>query len=398
MSTINKINKNDCVGCGSCLNACPSQAISLSQDYYGFYYPQIDNMHCVECGVCLKSCPISECHYNEIKAVYAVSMKDNNIKRNSSSGGAFYWIASYFIENGGVVYGATFDSNDRCVKHIRVETKKQLCRLQNSKYVQSYIGHTYLQAKNDLLDGRLVLFSGTPCQVAGINAFLGHQCEKLFTCDILCYGVPSPLVLEKYLNETVGNKHITSLNMRDKTSGWSQYSMRISLDGKDYIKGKYEDLYHLGFQSHIFYRDSCYSCKFRRKERIGDFTLGDFWDFKESFKRNSIVNDGTGISFVAINTEKAESVFKKLDKELVVLEKRTVDENKDNYGFCRNMDISPHREEFFDRLNEGTYSEAIAPYITSEKLHSTSKMRKLYRRLKQNYHFRMLLYRVGVKL
>lgn len=396
--SIKEIKQSECFGCGACYNICPHQAIRYTADDCGFYQPVIDDRLCIECGLCLESCPVQSQVFHDMRYVYAVSLKDNHIKKNSSSGGAFYWIASYFIENGGVVYGATFDSNDRCVKHIRVESKEQLSRLQNSKYVQSYIGDTYLQAKNDLVNDRLVLFSGTPCQIAGINAFLGHPYEKLFTCDILCYGVPSPLVLEKYLDEIVGNRHIVSLNMRDKTKGWTQYSMRISMNGQDYIKGKYEDLYHLGFQSHLFYRDSCYSCKFRRKERTGDFTCGDFWSFKESFKRRSIRNNETGISFVTVNTKKAETIFALLDKELVYLEQREFDDNKDNFGFNRDMTVSPQRGIFFNALRKSKYSEAIAPYVEKRTQSSTSKIRKFYRWLKQKYYFRMLLYRIGVKL
>ena len=398
MSTILQISHSDCVGCGACYNSCQQQAIQLTTDNEGFYYPRINPDLCVDCGLCLRSCPVHSQGFHDMIEVYAITMKDNHIKRKSSSGGAFYWIASYFIEKGGVVYGAAFDPKKRRVEHIRIDSKNQLWRLQSSKYVQSYIGNTYSLAKKDLSVGKLVLFSGTPCQIAGVYSYLGHPYSNIYTCDILCYGVPSPYVFGKYLDEIAGDKQIITLNMRDKTDGWAAYSMKISMDAQEYFKGKYEDLYHLGFQSHIFYRESCYSCEFRRRERVGDFTLGDFWNFKESFRKNSIRNDETGISYVAINTENAKKIFEQLNKKDVYLEKRELDDNKDNYGFKRDMKSIPEREKFFYRLKENKYSEAILPYIEKRVQRKPSLLKKIYRGLKKHYYFRMILNKLGVGL
>lgn len=397
MNNIDCINKDKCVGCGACYNNCSQNAIQILTDEYGFYYPRINPDKCSNCGACLHSCPINSHSFHEVQQAYAVTLVDKRIKKNSSSGGAFFWIASSIIQQGGVIYGAAFDANDRLVKHIRVDSENELSKLQNSKYVQSYIGDTFLLARRDLSQGKRVLFSGTPCQIAGLYSCLGHDYDNLYTCDILCYGVPSPLVLKSYLNDTVGDNRIVKLNMRDKTKGWKQYSMRITTDNSDYLKDKNEDPFHLGFQTHIFYRESCYSCAFRRNERVGDFSLGDFWNFKESFKKESIVNDESGISFMTINTAKALSIYERLNKELVRIEVRSFDENKDNFGFKKGMEISPDREVFFERLNNEGYCFAIQPYI-NYRYNRISVSRRIYRWFKRNYYFRKLLHSLGIRL
>ena len=396
MNNIGTVSNAECVGCEACRTICPKGAITMVNDDCGFRMPFVNRDLCVNCGKCLKTCPVENHSFNEgDKQVYALMLKDKNSKYNSSSGGAFYWIASDFLRREGIVYGAAFDASTKSVQHIRVDTVAELRRLQNSKYVQSRIGESYHDARCDLEAGRSVLFSGTPCQIAGLYSFLGKQYPELYTCDIMCYGVPSPLVLTKYLEE-VTKSDIEYLNMREKSFGWKDYSMLIKCADGQYRKKKTADLFHLGFQTHLFYRECCYTCKFRKTDRVGDFTLGDFWGFKESFKKDSMINDDTGISFFMINNKKAVSLFERLDQSQVICEKRDLAENIRNYGFNKSMDISDNRATFFENLKIHSYSEAITPFLVKREEKKTSYFRMIYQKMKKRYLFRKLLHFLNI--
>lgn len=395
LGNISVVNHDKCVGCAACSTACPISAIDMVDDDEGFIVPRVCEAKCVSCGKCVAACPLDNYEFHEMRQIYAVALRDMPIKLNSSSGGAFYWIASNVLERGGVVYGAAFDSAKKKVKHIRVVDIESLQRLQNSKYVQSSIGDSYARVKIDLTAGNVVLFSGTPCQIAGLYSSVGRH-ERLYTCDVLCYGVPSPLVLRSYLEEVAGDEFIDSINMRNKVNGWVGYSMRVDLRERSYCMGKGEDLYQLGFQSQLFYRRSCYACEFRRRERVGDLTLGDFWSFKESFKKGSIRNDDTGISYLSVNTNRGTELFEVLDRHKVDIERRPTEENGDNLGFGLDMEIPEHRESFFQDLKSEGYAKAIQPFVAPTKPRRASHVRMLYRRMKRSYHFRMLLHWLGI--
>jgi coenzyme F420-reducing hydrogenase beta subunit len=379
---------------------CPQKAIIVEIDANGFYIPSVNENLCIDCGLCYKKCPETLLCKNEKgqekQEIYAVSLKDKAIKKRSSSGGAFFWIAEYILSNNGIVYGATFDVSDRTVKHCRVDSVDDLGLLQNSKYVQSKLGDSYLQIKHDLQSGKKVLFSGTPCQIAGAYSVIGRH-DNFYTCDILCYGVPSPMVLNSYLKETVGNSEIKSFNMRDKTLGWVNYSMRIETDESVYISDKYTDVFHKGFQTHLFYRESCYNCHYRKKERLGDITLGDFWDIKERFTRGCLRNDDSGISFVMVNTEKGGKLLHSADKTKVWIESREFKDNSLNFGFGKEMQISEDRTQFFNKLKTQGYSVAIEPFVQNESTyHNPTLVKKIYRWIKKHYVARLILHKLGI--
>lgn len=386
---ISVIQSNECTGCSACSNICPKNAICIEKDKYGFDVPVI-NADCNDCGLCYKKCPINHSIKNtEEQSVYAISIKNKNDRHRSSSGGAFFWIASHFIENGGVVYGAAMKPSGK-VSHIRVDKKEDLVKLQSSKYVQSSIEDSYKSAKEDLKNRR-VLFAGTPCQIAGLYAVVGSS-DNLFTCDLLCFGVPSPLVFESYKREIVGQDDTDYISFRDKKYGWHRYSMSIKTKNQSYFADKNADKFLLGFQTHIFNRTSCYSCKFRGVERVGDITLGDFWDFKEKYEKNAIKDNDTGVSFVMLNNEKAKKLFDTLDKSLVFSEKRVLSENSRNWGFDKEMDCPPIRDEFFENVKKNGYISAISPYIKPKNYNKeTSAIKKIYRKMKKFYYFRYML-------
>ena len=215
-------NKTECMGCHACFNKCPKQAIEMVEDEKGFKYPKVNKEKCIECGLCEKVCPIINNRkiLNEPKA-YAIINKKDEIREKSSSGGIFTLLAEYVIKNGGVVFGAAFDENWN-VKHYYVEDIQDINIFRGSKYMQSIIGNTYKQAEEFLKDDRIVLFTGTPCQIEGLKAYLGKEYDKLYTQDIICHGVPSPKVHNiylEYLKKKFKANKIENISHRDKEVG-----------------------------------------------------------------------------------------------------------------------------------------------------------------------------------
>lgn len=217
-------NKSDCCACRACLNVCSKSAISMKPDADGFLYPEIDPNKCVECGVCKRVCKYKTSDLNAVESTYAVTNRDEKQIMKAASGGLFSAAASAILSDGGCVFGATltFDSGYPDTHHIMVENKEELWKLQGSKYVQSRIGRTYQLAKECLQNGRTVLFSGTPCQIAGLKSYLGKVYENLYTMDLICHGVPSAEFFDGYIQE-LNKKYrgkVTEYKFRDKTKGW----------------------------------------------------------------------------------------------------------------------------------------------------------------------------------
>lgn len=239
---INILDKKDCCGCASCVQVCPKQCISMNEDCEGFLYPKVDSAACIDCGLCEKVCPvINQNEPKEPLAVYAAMNSNEKIRLKSSSGGIFTLIAEQILADGGVVFGARFNENWEVI-HDYAETVEGLEPFRGSKYVQSLIGDNYKYAKQFLLEGRKVLFSGTPCQIAGLKKFLCKEYENLLTVEMVCHGVPSPKVWRDYLQyrraqHVVGKNAvsssidelpvITGISFRDKISGWKKYGFKI---------------------------------------------------------------------------------------------------------------------------------------------------------------------------
>ena len=222
MNNILSVGKN-CCGCNACEQVCPKKCIIFTRDKEGFMYPQIDHDICVDCGVCLRHCPIAgDIKTGKNPEVFAAKFNDPDVVFKSTSGGVFMALAFFVLNKNGVVFGCAYDEN-LVAKHIAVEDKKELKRLQSSKYVQSDTKDVYTKVKTALVQDRYVLFSGTGCQVAGLKAFLGKDYEKLITTDIICHGVVSPLLFEKYIDymgKKLGGK-LSDYNFRSKEkSGW----------------------------------------------------------------------------------------------------------------------------------------------------------------------------------
>ncbi len=308
------INKDKCCGCFACYNNCPKQCVSMLSDSEGFWYPKIDTSKCINCGLCEKVCPIITAPPigDRERTAFAAISKNENVRIQSSSGGIFSLIAEYVINKGGIVFGAALFEDRKSVKHIAVEKISDLDLLRGSKYVQSFIGDTYSLAKDALESERPVLFSGTPCQIAGLYTYLGKKYVNLYTCDFICHGVPSPLVWQKYVEyrEEKAASKIQKTFFRHKKYGWKKFSLQfIFMNGKEYTQILSKDLYLRGFLSDIYLRPSCYNCSFKGIARPADITLADFWGVENISPK---MNDNKGTSLVIVHSEKGSKLFESL--------------------------------------------------------------------------------------
>lgn len=310
MNTI-KSCKN-CTGCEACYNICPVNAIKMQENKEGFKYPVIDEKLCTLCGICYNRCPELNFEFTNFKIPYCYAvMADNEIRKNSSSGGVFSVLAQEVLNEGGYVCAASY--NDKFeVEHIIISNIDDLKKLQGSKYVQSCLKDCLKSVYELLENEKTVLFSGTPCQIAGLYAFLGDKeyCN-LITVDLVCHGVPSPLVFKKYLAETVGvDEKIEAVNFRDKVNDWNTSSLLTVKTDKNLYSFAQENNYYIkGFLSELFNRKSCEKCKYTKIKRTGDITLGDFWGIS---KYNEKLNDYKGTSLVLINNLKGQQILNKI--------------------------------------------------------------------------------------
>lgn len=303
---ISVIAKEKCTGCMACYNICPKDCISIASDKEGFYYPQINQEKCVSCNMCKNVCPVlkpdAAVSY-EVSKAWGGYSKDSGVLENSSSGGLFTELAAYVLGRGGCVYGAGFEEDFRAVRHMKIENLDDLCRLRCSKYVQSNINDIFKDLRKELTTGRIVMFTGTPCQIYGLRGFLGKEPENLLLVDIVCHGVPSELLWNTYLDsmkkEFPGNiKHV---NFRDKTNGWSDFSSRIDFNGQVYLRSHNSDPYMQMFLQNYCLRESCYHCIAKTRGYCSDISLADFWGLK---RINARLYKENGVSLALIHTAK----------------------------------------------------------------------------------------------
>ena len=312
-NNISLTKKVNCFGCGACKNICPVNAIIMKEDEKGFEYPVVDKNKCINCGACIKICPYHN-RFNEEKSkksFYALKIKDENIRKNSTSGGAFYGIASEIINNKGVVYGAVYDK-DLNVVHDRITKIDDIEKMMGSKYVQSRIVDIFDKIKKDLESGKKVLFTGTPCQIAAIKRFLKKDYSNLLLCDIICHGVPSPKTFKDHISYVENNrkKIIQNYKFRTKEKGWhstNHLEKIIFADGTDDSSSILSQSFKYFFYSCKTFRDSCFECPFSNVDcRLSDFTIGDFWGIEKNYPE---FDDDFGVSLCIIHTKKGKDMF-----------------------------------------------------------------------------------------
>ncbi len=323
---IDSRKKEECCGCTACAAACPHDAIRMEPDALGFLYPRVEEDKCTWCGLCERVCQFGPDYGRDGKlpapAVYAARLNDGAQLARSQSGGAFYALAVEVLGSGGVVYGAGFTGHFH-VSHKRVETLEGLEELRGSKYVQSDLRGVFRQVRGDLSAGRRVLFSGTPCQVAGLSSYVGKRLAAgLVTVDLVCHGVPAPAVWEDYLAyvEKKEGQECTGVNFRDKSFGWGA---DIHFETFTFpTKSQTAATFRILFYEHFMLRDSCHHCPFTNLKRCSDITVGDFWGWDKVGKR---FNDRKGISLVLVNSEKGRQLFEKAAARLECEESRPQD-------------------------------------------------------------------------
>lgn len=356
-------NKIDCCGCHACFNICPKGAIDMKEDEYGFKYPTINEDKCIDCGLCEKVCPIiNKTKTNNKPKAYACINKNEDIRLKSSSGGIFTLIAEAILESRGVVFGVELDKNFNAV-HSYVEKKEDLYKFRGSKYVQSAIGSTYKKAKEFLDEGRYVLFTGTPCQIEGLYSFLKKDYEKLYTQDIICHGVPSPRVWRKYKEEVEkeNNSKIVEMNFRDKSNGWSNYSLKYIFNDKNtYIEKNFNSRYMRAFLNNISLRDSCYECSFKKINRISNITLADFWGIQKLMPK---LDDNKGTSLMIINNPKGEELLAKISKNIVLEEVDFNEAIQYNPSMFKSSSKNKNRESFFEDLEKLEFNKLEKKYF-----------------------------------
>lgn len=309
-------DSKECCGCMACYDKCAKNAIAIIKDEFGFQYPQINSDLCINCGSCLKTCPIIAERENNIfpQQAYAARHKKLSEIKTSRSGAAFIALAETILEKGGIVYGAKLIQVDK-VAHVRATTLQEIQQLKGSKYIQSETQGIYKKAKEDLSQNKIVLFSGTACQIQALKQYLGKRTyDNLITCDIICHGVGSPKIWSDYLVWTEKNESqkIKQVNFRDKDYlGWSDHRESFILfDGKK----KRKQLFSALFVSGLCVRENCFSCKFCNTHRPGDITLGDLWGWEKVVPKMNV--DNWGISLCIINSEKGLSLFNEAKERL----------------------------------------------------------------------------------
>ncbi|EDQ95614.1 Coenzyme F420-reducing hydrogenase, beta subunit [Intestinibacter bartlettii DSM 16795] len=354
---IDIVDKKDCTGCWGCANICPKSCITMKKNKEGFDYPIVNEDDCIKCKKCINVCPILHKEEIENNAVaYACFNKDEEVRIESSSGGIFTLIATNVIKDNGVVFGARFNDLFE-VEHSYVESVEDIKAFRGSKYVQSKIGYTFTEVKKFLENGRKVLFSGTPCQIGGLKSFLGKNYENLICIDIICHGVPSPLAWNKYKNEISNGKKITDISFRDKTYGWKDYSFRMEFeDGTSYFEKGSENKYIRGFIGDIYLRNSCYQCKFKTLHRQSDLTLADFWGIENI---NEDMYDGSGTSFVIVNSEIGNQVLKKIEEKIEIKEVNLGNAIKYNISAIQSSYNNPRRKYFFKNISKLKFDKLV---------------------------------------
>lgn len=355
------LEKKDCSGCTACVSACPKQCIAMKPDKEGFFYPVIDKSACIECGLCEKVCSFDKPKYEntEVTDIYACYVKEQKQRQRSTSGGLFYVIAQWVITNGGVVYGAAFDKNFK-LHHVGVDNMTDLEKLRGSKYLQSYLGNTFIEIKNHLQNGRWVYFVGCGCQVAGLNAFLRKKNDKLITSDLVCHGAPSQLMFDWHLDYLRRREkgEIISYAFRD-LEGWGvcesyEYNSLTRGKGKKFSHAYFTSPYLYSFMWAYNYRYSCYDCKFAQLPRQGDITLADYWGVAKYFPDLERAN---GVSLVLVNTQQGAVVWDSI-KDIVEYRKSNVqDAAAKNKNLVKKTIMPPIRPICYQMIRDRGYDD-----------------------------------------
>lgn len=361
---------NLCNGCWACANICPMNCIRMEPDAEGFLRPIIDESRCINCGRCHDICPVLHppVVQKEEPKCYAAINRCEEQRSNASSGGVFILLAQWVIDRGGVVFGAAFNP-DFSVSHRSAQTLEEAKAFCGSKYLQSRIGNVYQQAKQYLKEGRWVLFTGTPCQILGLRAFLGEDSPHLLTMDIVCHGVPSPDVWQRYVAYRACMDNQGELPQRicfrSKTNSWAKYSMVFQYDDMEYCVPYDCDPYMRGFLHNLYLRPSCHQCVAKGIHRTADFTLADFWGIQTCLPH---MDDDRGTSLVLIHSEKANTIWKELENQIISESMEPEKALLYNLSASISSAAHPKRSNFFNSYRKTqNFSKLIQKFVPAEK-------------------------------
>lgn len=376
-------NKKKCCGCTACYNICPVQAITMSPDNEGFLYPVIDGTLCVNCGMCEKVCPVhnKQTHEEQTEG-YIVRHKDLSIVEDSTSGGAFTAFSTTVIDEGGIVYGAGYDEEMRVVCK-KAKTSAELCEMRGSKFVQSDLNETFHDIKQQLEDGIVVLFTGTPCQVTGLISFLQKKPKNLICIDFVCRGVASPYLWYNYVNlmQKKYNSKIIGARFKNKTYGYHATTMKIDFEnGKSYYGSGRIDPMMKAFVNEMSSRPSCSNCAFKDVERVSDLTMFDCYEFTSITGK---IDDNKGYTSLLVHTEKGHELFEKVTEKFVVF-KADVEKLVSKNGIMALNSALPsnHRECFYEMIQNHSIDVAmkkISPITTMD--HVVEKSKRFFYRI-----------------
>ena len=374
MNKIQLCDKYKCTQCMSCVNTCPKNCIHMEDAGEGFCIPQIDRNICIECGACMKSCHMISHNVERQTPLKTLACwtKNDEDRKKSSSGGAFSVLAREVLSKNGVVFGATMDTNLQ-VKHICIETIEDIVKLQGSKYVQSYLGDTYNQVREVLKQNRLVLFTGTPCQVGGLLIFLRKKYNNLITCDMVCHGVPSQRAFDAFCERTHLKGKCQGVSFRF-TAGWgfqlarelvapTQAGDSNSTHFVRKVVNPKNAWYMRAFNKGLMFNEACFSCAYTTPQRVSDFTMADYWGLgvKAPFNHPTF----RGVSMLLVNNQKAWDFIK--DNHSLFYEERTLEEAiEGNHNLSHNSDRPAGRDSFIHDMQIMESKQLVEKYGIKE--------------------------------
>lgn len=363
------IEKEKCCGCSACYNICPTHSIEMKADEEGFLYPVIDEKSCIKCGLCHKVCSFKTKASERLSVPKTIAAKalNSTIREKSSSGGIFSVLAEAVLDNKGIVYGVSLSNDLKKAMHIRATNKAEYEKLRGSKYLQAEVGDVFQHVKDDLISGKEVLFSGVPCQIDGLKQFLGKEFAGLLTVEVVCHGVPSPKLWQKYLLdiEEQYNANVIGVNFREKRNASRDFGLEEDENRIYYFVSQKQNPYMRMFLRNLCLRPSCYSCNAKTHESSADLTLADFWGIERILPD---MDDTKGTSLVFIHSEKGTNAINSVNKSLLYREvdfKTVIEENSSYYL----SSVKPEaRNNFFNDLSNKDFS-----YLTNKYVLSTQK-------------------------
>lgn len=350
--------QQQCYGCRACEQICPKGAISIHPNEEGFLYPVINQDLCIDCGLCAKICPYdTPLPMQQPLKAYAIQYKDKERLSNSSSGAAFPAIADYVLNMGGYVAGCIFNDKMEAI-HIVTNQLEMVEKMSGSKYVQSNLNNVFTEIKQLLVSENLVLFSGTPCQVAGLCRFLHKPYDNLIAVDLICHGVPSPALLQDYLTSTYNGKVVELKFRNKKLNGWrSQGSVNVQLsEGKSLLKKTspfIDSYYYYYYLQNSISRICCYECSFSTIKRVSDLTIGDYWNVRDVIPS---IKAEQGISAILINTSKGEDIYKAIKSSIYTYDTSIEDVVKGNGNLQKPCDMPKQRLYIYDKIKKEGYA------------------------------------------